>query len=1066
MKKRGWLLGLVLLFPLTSYAEEPQIPIEGTVDTLKQEVLAKPQLRTDNVGKSSLFTKEEIQKLQAFQDEYWAIRNNDVTAGKFKVAPIIGPDQYTLGEFNPNTLDNATAYVNLLRKSAGMVPVKWTKERVEIAQYGAVGVAGTRQLTHNLDQFEKPKGMTDDFWQNAVSAARYSNLGKYGFRRDDIDSVPSLPLNTVTDAYMYEPGAGNFQVGHRTVILNPYYQTVGFGFAELKIPQEKTVEFSEALYAQGDGSNTVTKDHIATWPTNQTFPLQYVGNDFRWSLHFYNEGYGFNREQLKVTLTQDNSGKTWTFTDQQSDGEYTVTSIWGYNSVIFAPKDINYQEGDSFTVKVDGLTGTKSSYQYQTKLYDLTKKYEVEQVKGTYGTAPWTWDEDTQTLTFSAGEFPETGWNNNIQRHIENHSLLKGKKIKKINFSQDVTLSSVSAFLFESLSELEEIEGTQHLKTDKVTNMSRMFSRTKLKSLDLSSWNVENVVDMNGLFLSSTLLQQVQLANWNTKNVKNMAQVFYYLRALESLDIANWNTENVTSMHEMFFASNTLKSLELSNWNTKNVTTMRGMFDRMSALKSVGVTNWDTSKVNDMAGMFNENYALEQIDVSKWNTSNVKNMGSMFSDNRSLKSLDLSNWDTRNNRIMGYMFKGTTNLDTLTLGQSTRLHKTGLLEKKDAPHSGKWVHENGQKYYLSSKDLETTYDGSHAGTYTREKGKLKRFGTVSWTWDEPTQTVTFESGEFPESSWGYNIQRQVEWNAALNGKKIKKINFKQDVTLANVSAFLFEGLSELEEIEGAQHLKTDKVTNMSRMFSLTKLKSLDLSSWNIENVVDMNGLFLSSTLLQQVKLANWNTKSVTNMAQVFSGLQALESLDIANWNTENVTSMHEMFLGSNSLTSLELSNWNTKNVTTMRNMFSRMSALKSVGVTNWDTSKVNDMAQMFHENYALEQIDVANWNTSNVKNMGGMFRDNRSLKSLDLSNWDTRNNNIMNAMFYGTDSLDTLTLNEAFRFKDTRLPEKQNWQYTGRWIHENGQHSYLNSKEFQTNYDGSTYGTYTREIVK
>lgn len=52
-----------------------------------------------------------------------------------------------------------------------------------------------------------------------------------------------------------------------------------------------------------------------------------MGHDFRWSFHFYNEGYNFEWNKLNVTLTNNKSGQVWVFKDQKSDGEYTVKSI-------------------------------------------------------------------------------------------------------------------------------------------------------------------------------------------------------------------------------------------------------------------------------------------------------------------------------------------------------------------------------------------------------------------------------------------------------------------------------------------------------------------------------------------------------------------------------------------------------------------------------------------------------------------------------------------------------------------------------------------------------------------
>lgn len=756
MKKWCWLVGLILLLPIGSRAEESQhIPIEGIVESSQKEELSISRgMPIDNKGKSELFDENEILSMKKFQEEYWEIRNKDVTEDVYKVEPIIGPKQYTLGEFNNKTLDNSTAYVNLIRKYSNMSPVNWTKERVEIAQHGAIVSSALRVLTHKLDQFEKPNAMSDEFWKQAVYATKYSNLGKMIYSNGDPNTLKSFSLNKMTDLYMYDAGVANTDVGHRTVILNPYYRSIGFGYAELRLPEERKAEFSAAMFAQGDGEVTVANDFIASWPLKQTFPIQYMNNDFRWSIHFYNQGYNFDRENLKVTLTNNQNGRKWDFSNKGSDGEYTVTNIWGYNSLVFMPENISYSEGDSFTVKIEGLTGEKSQYEYSTKLYDLNKEYVVEKIKGEFGTASWEWEEDTQTLVFGEGDFPNSGEpRKNIANIIENDSRLNGKKIKQIRFSKPVVAHKNSSHLFSNLKSLEKIEGLNHLDTSNVTTMESLFQNTSslttldlsvwdtskvtkmnhlfyanssLTTLNLSGWNTSNVTTMQFMFFGNSSLKNLEVANWNTSKVTNMNYLFGRTSSLTSLDLTNWDTSEVTNMSSMFHENYSLISLNLSDWTTSKVTNMSSMFYGNRSLTNLNLSNWDTSKVTDMSSMFYDNHSLTSLDLSDWDTSMVTKMNYMFNTSNSLNSLNLSNWDTSKVTSMVGMFNNTSKLDTIHLGNKTLLHpNVGLGEKTSHPYTGKWVKTDSDSSspvtYNSSLELITNYDGSQPGTYTREK---------------------------------------------------------------------------------------------------------------------------------------------------------------------------------------------------------------------------------------------------------------------------------------------------------------------------------------------------------
>ena len=52
---------------------------------------------------------------------------------------------------------------------------------------------------------------------------------------------------------------------------------------------------------------------------------------------------------------------------------------------------------------------------------------------------------------------------------------------------------------------------------------------------------------------------------------------------LESLDLSGWNVSNVVDMRCMFYYCVNLKSLDLSGWNTSNVSRISHMFHNCPA---------------------------------------------------------------------------------------------------------------------------------------------------------------------------------------------------------------------------------------------------------------------------------------------------------------------------------------------------------------------------------------------------------------------------------------------------------------------------------------------------
>ncbi|WP_334105610.1 BspA family leucine-rich repeat surface protein [Leyella stercorea] len=73
-------------------------------------------------------------------------------------------------------------------------------------------------------------------------------------------------------------------------------------------------------------------------------------------------------------------------------------------------------------------------------------------------------------------------------------------------------------------------------------------------------------------------LKWAHLSSFNTQNVTNMDGMFSYCKALTTLDVSKFDTKNVTDMSGMFSDCYALTTLDVSKFDTKNVTDMRGMF--------------------------------------------------------------------------------------------------------------------------------------------------------------------------------------------------------------------------------------------------------------------------------------------------------------------------------------------------------------------------------------------------------------------------------------------------------------------------------------------------------
>ena len=125
---------------------------------------------------------------------------------------------------------------------------------------------------------------------------------------------------------------------------------------------------------------------------------------------------------------------------------------------------------------------------------------------------------------------------------------------------------------------------------------------------------------------------------------------------------------------------------------------------------------------------------------------------------------------------------------------------------------------------------------------------------------------------------------------------------KNDIVKTPVSIHINQEITSIKKWK----IDTSNVTDMSGMFYMRHLKSLDLSSFDTSNVTNMYAMFVSCGLTS-LDLSSFNTSKVTDMSWMFRFNFRLTSLDISNFDTSKVTNMEFMFNNCSSLTSLKLS---------------------------------------------------------------------------------------------------------------------------------------------------------------
>ena len=198
----------------------------------------------------------------------------------------------------------------------------------------------------------------------------------------------------------------------------------------------------------------------------------------------------------------------------------------------------------------------------------IIKRGKREVKSNRWGTAPWTFDLSTGTLTVGAGDLQK----------VEYAPYRTGEigigAIKKIIFSGPVIAPKISSYLFTAVNEsygslynLTSLEGLNNLDVSKTVSTRLMFAYlNKVKELDLSNWDTRNVTSMGYMFYHASSLTNLDLRSFNTSRVKDFTAMFGKATSLVSLDLRSFDTKSVQYAENtiwMFLNTPNLKILKL-----------------------------------------------------------------------------------------------------------------------------------------------------------------------------------------------------------------------------------------------------------------------------------------------------------------------------------------------------------------------------------------------------------------------------------------------------------------------------------------------------------------------
>ncbi len=529
-------------------------------------------------------------------------------------------------------------------------------------------------------------------------------------------------------------------------------------------------------------------------------------------------------------------------------------------------------------------------------------------------------------------------------------------------------------------------------------------------------------------------------------------QWFYDMQNLTEIsDIANLNTSEVTNMKLMFGGCSSLTSLDLRSFNTTNVTDMSQMFQSCSGLAHLDLSSFNTAKVTKMNDMFINCTSLQVLDLESFNTAKVTDMRFMFYNCSNLATIMAgSGWTTAAVTTSNAMFYSCLKLQG---GQGTTYNSSNPQDKTYAHIDGGmsnpgYLTDKGTPYVTISGDGKTLtfYCDGKSLLHTETIYTLNNLSNDEpdwWYYNRSTITTAVFDPSFaaarPTSTTAWF--GGMEQLTAITG--IQYLNTSEVVHMID----MFSGLPQLTSID-VSHFDTRKVQKMSRMFSGSKFKVLDLTSFNTANVTDMEEMFRNSTKLTTVAVGDgWSTQNVQKDDNMFLGCTNIVGGRGTTYDEGCVQSDYAHVDGGEDAPGYFvdadylygpyaiLSFHGTRLVFYNDGLRVDKRASYKTYSLNWPadeepywyqdgdysgitrvefhssfaTARPTSTRQWFLEMESLESITGMQYlNTSEVTDMADMFDDCCSLTSLDVSHFDTQNVTNMSWMFYGCGGLTSL----------------------------------------------------------
>ena len=578
----------------------------------------------------------------------------------------------------------------------------------------------------------------------------------------------------------------------------------------------------------------------------------------------------------------------------------------------------------------------------------------------------------------------------------------------------DIDLSGINTIntvnmsnLFANCSNLNYLY-LNDLYTNSVISMNNLFSNcTNLNAIYCSNWNTVNVKYTDNMFRNCENIYEIDLVNFVVTNLDHSANMFCNCTNLYDIKLTNWNLIQIRNIDNMFNNCNYLYNSCI--YNIVNILPNAMQLENRDIV-SVGI---DVNRYNGEESLILINKSYVNV-PSPYNLFyNIGYVDStytvQYTEVNKTANYDI-NGDILNNVLIDIAGLGYNNImidDNRNKCATLQNLPSGIFNKAN------FVEVNLSKLNLCKISNFYSIFGSAPNLAIVNFGNYNLYNVVNLC------------GAFRGCRNLTSIRPNLNWNTSncvdmdllfANCNKYQYFSSVSSWDVSNVKSMrtMFWNCSRSSSF-GVGNWDVSNVTSMYGMFhNCNYVTSFSVSNWNTINVKDFSLMFSGCTRISQLNnIYNWDMSNAVNIDCMFAGCTGLVNLDLSNWNVCNVVTMSNLSASDNlymlrglfgncySLSNLRVDTWDTSNFSMIDGIFYNCTNLSNINIANWNTANVKTMRSTFYNCKKLETLDIANWDTSNVTNLGGIFQECSNLKSVDISNWNVAKVNYIGYMFSG-----------------------------------------------------------------